>query len=84
MESQSITCGQGASSFPVARRVLKEKTGSTDKITTAYIYQKIAGGANKQDHFEATDGIRKYMRLVFDMFATTWERWNEEKGAFLH
>ena len=73
-----------------ARRVLnfREETRlsrrrkTRHKITAAYIYRKkkIAGGAYKQDHFESTDDIMKYRRLIFDVFAATTAGFGKMKG----
>jgi len=44
---------------------------------------KIAEGTNEQDHFESTDGIRKYRELISDTFAVKTVRSGKMKGGFL-
>jgi len=73
-----------------ARRVLisreetrgSGRTKARDKLPQLISTEKkvIAGGTYKQDHFESTDGIRKYGRLIFDMFAATTAGFGKMKG----
>jgi len=63
----------GASSFPVPRRVVTLRGERTGRVRLSQLIstKKKSGGTNRQDHFEVTDGIREYMRLIFDMFGET-------------